>query len=153
MDVKKRSSFLNVEVEKLDGTFETGLSRKEIFSGFSTKYFSALPIRFNLIQCLLIRAFKMYFYLENLTLSREFWRTFFQKQLFSSFFDKQRNWRNYWLFKKYRCYSVCEKWVFIVSVRLTVTKLTVSLKIICSKNVHVLLHVKVWPICNVPSKY
>ena len=37
--------FLDVKVDKLDNTFETGLFRKDTFTGLSTKYNSAVPNR------------------------------------------------------------------------------------------------------------
>ena len=52
--------FLDVKVEKLDFTFETGLFRKDTFNGLSNKYNSAVPKRykFNSIQYLVTRAFR-----------------------------------------------------------------------------------------------
>jgi len=55
-----RLSFLDVQVVEHDHGFETRLFRKATFSGSSTKYDSAISNRFkyNLIQCLITRAFR-----------------------------------------------------------------------------------------------
>ena len=61
VEKNKCISFLDVKVKKHDRGFETGLFRKQTFTGLSTKYDSALPNRyeFNLIQCLVTRAFRI----------------------------------------------------------------------------------------------
>ena len=77
-------SFLDVKVVKANRGFETGLFRKETFTGLSTKYNSAVPSRYkiNLIQCLVSRAYKICSSLSRFNSELEFLKRYFTQNRF-----------------------------------------------------------------------
>ena len=84
MEVNNCLSFLDVKVEKFDDTFETGLFRKDTFTGLSTEYNSAVPNRYklNLIQCLVTRAFRICSSFHKFSTETTFLRKYFQQNGF-----------------------------------------------------------------------
>ena len=84
VEVNNCLSFLDVKVEKFDNTFGTGLYRKDTFTGLSTKYNSAVPNRykFNLIQCLVTRAFRICSDFHKFSTETTFLRNYFQQNGF-----------------------------------------------------------------------
>ena len=84
VEVNNCLSVLDVKLEKLDNTFETGLFRKDTFTGLSTEYNNAVPNRhkLTLIQCLFTRAFRICSSFYRFSTETTFLRNYFKQNGF-----------------------------------------------------------------------